>query len=174
MPSSSTPTPIRVKPEGIPLEPSMTVESSPGNFHHWYFLERAVTQQKGKETGARLRAVSGGDSDTGNPTQPYRVAGTPNFVNAGKRERGRVDAPTAILSHGKSYSIDQFDEALAAAGETPRPVSASSKVAEGVSHYDAAELLKKSELSSVSSGKRNSGNHPTWTEAEDFTVLSGS
>lgn len=94
------------------LEPSMIVESSPGNEHHWYFLDRAQPFSVANKLGRGLRAGTGADSDTGNLAQPYRVAGTPNFVGPHKRERGRTPSATFIREQsGLVYSADQFSAA---------------------------------------------------------------
>jgi AAA domain/RepB DNA-primase from phage plasmid/IclR helix-turn-helix domain len=77
---------------------SMTVETSPGNFHHWLFLKEAITDWgRAKELGDRIRAAVGADHDTGTITQPYRVAGTVNYPGCKKIERGRVTVPTRIV-----------------------------------------------------------------------------
>src|SRR5215203_3663366 len=99
----------------LPLEPTMIAETSPGNFHYWFFLENAITDiAEAQELGDRLRAACGGDHNTGNLTQPYHVAGTPNYPNASKQKRGRITVePTRIVSaDGPSYSVEQLREAF--------------------------------------------------------------
>ena len=76
---------------------SMTVETSPGNFQYWFFLEKAVSAEVGKKLGERIRAASHADHDTGTVTQPYRIAGTVNYPSARKRARGRTVAGTALV-----------------------------------------------------------------------------
>ena len=39
----------------MPIEPSMIVETSPGNCHHWIFLERALTPDQGRKGGLAAR-----------------------------------------------------------------------------------------------------------------------
>ena len=78
------------KPATLPIEPSLTIETSPGNFHHWIFLDRALTANEAKPLGNAIRAGVGGDADTAVITQPYRVAGTPNYPSPSKVERGRT------------------------------------------------------------------------------------
>ncbi|MER8666287.1 AAA family ATPase [Mesorhizobium sp. M1156] len=92
----------------------MSVESSPGNAHHWYFFDRALPWEEADLIGARLRAAAGADSDTGNITQPYRAAGTPNLLTPKKRARGRIGpSSTRILSEGGPiYTADQLRAAL--------------------------------------------------------------
>jgi RepB DNA-primase from phage plasmid len=101
----------------VTAEASLIVESGgPGNFHYWYFLDRAVTAAQAKETGNAIKAASGADANTGVITQPYRIAGTPNFPNATKRERGRVVAETRIIAHsGKLWTASELLDAFKAA-----------------------------------------------------------
>jgi DNA-binding transcriptional ArsR family regulator len=76
---------------------SMTVETSPGNFQFWFFLREAVGPELAQKLGERIRRAVNSDKDTGNPTQPYRVAGTVNYPNKKKIERGRVTVPTRLV-----------------------------------------------------------------------------
>jgi hypothetical protein len=76
---------------------SLSVETSPGNAHHWLFLDKAIRPQTAQRLGERLKAAVGGDADTGVITQPYRLAGTVNYPSKKKRERGRTIAATRIL-----------------------------------------------------------------------------
>src|SRR5215218_8666327 len=46
------------EPARLPTEPTMIVETSPGNFHFWYFLEKAITDLA--EVGEAIRAATGG------------------------------------------------------------------------------------------------------------------
>src|SRR5215207_3432218 len=59
--------------------PSLEVETSPGNRHQWLFLDQALDAEKAQPIGDLIRIASGADACTGVITQPYRVAGTPNF-----------------------------------------------------------------------------------------------
>jgi len=76
---------------------SLTVETSPGNKHFWLFLETALDPATAQKLGARLRAATNADDDTGNVCQPYRVAGTTNYPGKKKLERGRVVTGTRML-----------------------------------------------------------------------------
>ncbi|MGU3538895.1 hypothetical protein [Methylobacterium sp. A54F] len=113
---------------------SLVVESSPGNTHQWLFLDRALTPEQAKPLGAAIRAKVGGDSGTGTITQPFRIAGTPNFPGKAKVARGRVPTPTRILEHsGKAWSADELRAAFPAEEKPqatqagPRPSDASGK-----------------------------------------------
>jgi hypothetical protein len=58
---------------------SLIVETSPGNAHYWFFLDKALGAKEAQELGDRIRAAAGADHDTGNVVQPYRIAGTVNY-----------------------------------------------------------------------------------------------
>src|SRR5262249_16045131 len=73
---------------------SLTVETSPGNKHFWLFLGTALEPAPAQKLGARLRAATNADDDTGNVCQPYRAAGTVNSPGKKKLDRGRVITPT--------------------------------------------------------------------------------
>jgi hypothetical protein len=82
----------------VKVRPSLVVETSPGNFHFWYLFDKPVIAKQAKAIGDALRAVTGGDDDTGVVTQPYRIAGTPNFPSKAKQARGRTAVePTRIV-----------------------------------------------------------------------------
>jgi len=81
-----------------PIVPiSLAVETSPNNAHYWFFFDKALAPATAKALGDRLRAATKADSDTGNICQPYRLAGTVNYPNKKKRDRGRVVSPTRTL-----------------------------------------------------------------------------
>ena len=102
----------------LALAPTWQVESSPGNAHNWILLDRALTPEQAEPLGRALRAWIGSDSATAKLTQPYRVAGTPNFPDARKRARGRTVAPTRILDvTGPVWSADRLAEIVPPAPE---------------------------------------------------------
>src|SRR6516164_4276112 len=76
---------------------SMTVETSPGNFQFWFFLRKAIGPELAQRLGERIRRAVNSDHDTGNPVQPYRVAGTTNYPSPKKIQRGRVIVPTRLV-----------------------------------------------------------------------------
>jgi RepB DNA-primase from phage plasmid len=80
------------------IHPSMTVETSPGNFQFWFSLKAAVTAELAQKLGERIRHAVNSDHDTGNPTQPYRIAGTINYPNANKIARGRITVWTRLVA----------------------------------------------------------------------------
>jgi hypothetical protein len=82
---------------------TITVETSPGNFHYWFCFSQALTAEQGKRLGDQIRKNSGADQDTGVVTQCYRVAGTPNFPGKAKQQRGRISVEaTRITELGKA------------------------------------------------------------------------
>jgi hypothetical protein len=84
-----------IPPTGV--RPTLAIETSPNNAQYWFFFERALAPTHAQRLGEDLRRVTGGDSDTGNPCQPYRVPGTTNYPNKLKVARGRVVTPTLFL-----------------------------------------------------------------------------
>jgi len=80
------------------IRPSMTVETSPGNFQFWFFLRAAINAELAQKLGERIRRAVNSDHDTGNPTQPYRIAGTINYPNAKKTARGRDTVWTRLIA----------------------------------------------------------------------------
>jgi hypothetical protein len=74
----------------IGVRPTLSIETSPGNAQYWFFFERALSAVRAQRLGEGLRRTTSGDSDTGNPRQPYRIPGTSNFPNRVKVARGRV------------------------------------------------------------------------------------
>jgi len=84
-----------IPPKG--LRPTLTVETSPGNAQYWFFFSRALSPVRAQRLGESLRQATGGDFDTGNPSQPYRIPGTVNYPNKMKVARGRVVTPTLFL-----------------------------------------------------------------------------
>ncbi len=104
----------------LKLSPTWAIESSPGNRHNWIVLDRAMTADEAEPLGRGLRAWIGSDSATAKLTQPYRVAGTPNFPDAKKRARGRVTAPTRILDMaGPVWSAAELAGIVPPAPERP-------------------------------------------------------
>ena len=101
------------KAGALALAPSLVVETSPGNRHHWLLLDRALTAEEAEPLGRAMRASVGSDGATGKPTQPYRVAGTPNYPGPGKRQRGRVPMPTSLLvSDGPVHAVEALRAAF--------------------------------------------------------------
>ncbi len=103
------------KPCTADVPASAVVVTSAGNSHRWYFLERAIGADEAKELGELIRKHGGGDHCSGNPTQPYRIPGTPNFPGKKKIARGRIVGPTQIQTiSGKTYTAAELRAAFSA------------------------------------------------------------
>ena len=109
------------KAGNVTAEPTLEVETSPGNRHLWYLLNRAIPVAQAKPVGEAIRRSAGADFDTGVITQCYRVAGTPNFPSTAKRERGRLTIdPTRIVAHsGHLWSPSELLAAFPTASAKP-------------------------------------------------------
>lgn len=133
------------------VQPSLAVETSPGNAHHWLFLSRALTADQAKPLGEAIRHKTGADSATGVVTQPYRVAGTPNYPGKLKLARGRVATPTRILDHhGKAWSADELQAEFppkpkAETTRGPRPTGASGRTSNRVEDLVSETGIDRSE-----------------------------
>lgn len=97
----------------LDIEPSLIVESSPGNRHLWLFFDRPMGRPA-IELGRRLRGAAGDvDGCTGTITSLFRVAGTPNYPDAGKLSRGRTISGTSILERsGKLWPPEEMEQAF--------------------------------------------------------------
>ncbi|MGA8693013.1 MAG: DNA-primase RepB domain-containing protein [Xanthobacteraceae bacterium] len=106
------------------LLPSAVVETSPpDNEHCWYFLERAIGVGDAVELGKAMRQRDGGDACSGNPVQPFRIAGLPNYPNEKKRQRGRVIVPTRlVLASTVTYAAEKLLAHFLARAPTIEPV----------------------------------------------------
>ncbi len=124
----------------ITVRPSLVIETSPGNFHYWYLFTRAILWAQAKLIGDAIRASSGTDKDTGVVTQPYRIAGTPNYPTAEKQARGRITVEATRIAEQTGRLWDP-DELLAAFSRVASAAAAASAPID----YEATlpeELLK--------------------------------
>jgi AAA domain/RepB DNA-primase from phage plasmid/IclR helix-turn-helix domain len=94
----------------IPI--SMVVETSPGNFQYWLFLKQAISAERARKLGERIRSATRADHDSGNPTQPYRVAGTINYPSRKKVERGRVIVLTKLIEFDPEVLSEELENAF--------------------------------------------------------------
>ena len=108
------------KAGNVTVRPSLVIETSPGNFHYWYLLTRAIPWAQAQVIGDAIRANSGADSDTGVVTQPYRIPGTPNFPSAAKQARGRiaVEATRIVEWSGRLWDPDELLKAFSTSSTT--------------------------------------------------------
>jgi hypothetical protein len=95
------------------LRPSLSIASSLKNLHHWYLHDRPTTAGQSKTIGDAVRAATGTDGDTGVVTQPFRIAGTPNYPSKEKIARGRTDVePTWLVEQSdRLWDPDELLEA---------------------------------------------------------------
>jgi uncharacterized protein DUF3631 len=162
---------------GRPLsdKATLTVETSPGNCHEWLFLDRALTGPEAVPIGDAIRRVTGADSGTGVITQLLRVAGTPNFPNAKKRARGRVECATRVsLITSKLWThadlIAAFPPAPPPVSPTPRAPGGKRKTHTKVALKVAAEATpdmdRSAQFQSAVSAAIHSGMTPDELEAQ--------
>lgn len=135
----------------LEAQPSLVVETSPGNRHQWFLLDRALTPEQAQPLGAAIRANVGADSDTAVITQPYRVAGTPNYPGKTKIARGRVATATSLLeSDGPAWSAAELQAAFP---YQPKPRAARQDRQTGISGRTSSRV---EDLVSETGGDRSS------------------
>jgi hypothetical protein len=99
-------------------------ETSPGNFQELIFLDRALGADEAKPLGDILRKATGADHCTGTITQPFRVAGLPNYPNAKKRERGRTVVATKLVRvSDRLWTPDGIRAAFSTQAAKPQPIT---------------------------------------------------
>jgi hypothetical protein len=115
---------------------SAIVETSPpNNTHTWLFLRRGLDAGDAKPLGMMIRKATGADHDTGVITQPYRIAGTPNYPTSKKRARGRVAVPTRLISvTDKLWTLDELTAIFSTAQTQPAKTQPPRKVAGSLKH----------------------------------------
>jgi putative DNA primase/helicase len=140
------------KEGAITVRPSLTIETSPGNFHYWYLLTQPLAAGPAKTLGNAIRVAVGADHDTGIVSQPYRVPGTPNFPSKAKRARGRATVePTRITEHsGRLWDPDELRAAFTGSATTARAPSGAAPTPDEASL--PAELLQDIREGGVSLG----------------------
>ena len=165
----------------LAIESSLTVETSPGNTHEWLSLGRAIPYEEAKPIGEAMRIHVGGDHCSGNPVQPYRIAGTVNWPNQQKRERGRVPVLTQIKHYsGKTYTADDLRTAFPTPQEKQATGSSSKSNKKSASEnvdWSLAELqlpddLKRLIQDGVPEGDRSDQFHHAvgWLKDHGWTV----
>src|ERR1700738_668747 len=94
----------------LPAKPSLTIESSAGNFQHIYIFNTPPADAK--QMFAALHVAAGGESDGGTKTlnHPWRLAGCANWPNKRKLNDGRSPVPQPVKFKGAfSAFIDVVD-----------------------------------------------------------------
>jgi len=135
----------------IAVRPSLVIETSPGNFHYWYLFTRAIPAEQARVIGDAIRASSGADKDTGVVTQPYRIAGTPNFPSAEKQARGRITVEATRIAEqtGRLWDPDELLQAFSAA---PSAAPAAGAPAASSTPVDAEATLPEELAKSIREG----------------------
>jgi hypothetical protein len=135
----------------VTVRPSLVIETSPGNFHYWYLLTRAIPWAQAQVIGDAIRAASGADKDTGVVTQPYRIAGTPNFPSAEKQARGRITVEATRIAEqtGRLWDPDELLKAFSAA---PSAAPAAGAPAASSTPVDAEATLPEELAKSIREG----------------------
>jgi hypothetical protein len=135
----------------VTVRPSLVVETSPGNFHYWYLLTRAIPWDQAQVIGDAIRANSGADADTGVITQPYRIAGTPNFPSAAKQARGRiaVEETRIVEWSGRLWDPDELLKAFSTVAAPPTGAPAASTT---MAPLDAEATLPEELAKSIREG----------------------
>jgi hypothetical protein len=148
---------------------SIEVETSPGNKQLWLFLTQ-VTHKEAHELGTQVRRATGTDDDTGTITQPYRVAGTPNYPTEAKRKRGRVTVePTRILNHGGGvWSADDLRLAFKVDDRKAEPPPRSGGEESGGDESKLPPDLLKIIRDGVPEGKRSTTFHRVVAELKSL------
>jgi len=115
------------KPFTAKVPASAVVETSPpANVHSWYFLNGAIGADEAKDLGELIRKNAGGDHCSGNPVQPFRLVGCPNFPNQKKLERGRIVVPTRLLCvTNKTYTAAELRIAFSESAQPTLPLAPS-------------------------------------------------
>jgi hypothetical protein len=133
----------------ITVRPSLVIETSPGNFHYWYLLTRAIPWGQAQVIGDAIRAASGADKDTGVVTQPYRIAGTPNFPSAEKQARGRITVEATRITEqtGRLWDPDELLQAFSTA-----PAAATATAVGAGAPVDDESTLPEELLKSICEG----------------------
>jgi hypothetical protein len=101
--------------------------------------------------GDAIRASSGADKDTGVVTQPYRIAGTPNFPSAEKQARGRITVEATRIAEqtGRLWDPDELLKAFSAA---PSAALAAGAPAASSTPVDAEATLPEELAKSIREG----------------------
>ena len=144
----------------VTARPSLAIETSPGNYHLWYFLSRAVSADEARKIGDAIRAASGADQDTGVITQCYRVPGTPNYPGPTKRARGRVTAESTSIYQYTGRLWDP-DELLATFSAQPGTAQVNPAQTAGIDADESAlpDDLLETIRADVAKGQRSSVFH---------------
>ena len=125
------------------LAPTLSVETSPGNRQFWFFLKQAISAERAEALGVQIRKATRADSATGNPVQPYRIAGTINYPNQVKLARGRVTTWTRIIDCDPAalWTLEELEQAfpLRKTAKTNKAGKAGTRKSDGIDEASIAE-----------------------------------
>jgi hypothetical protein len=101
----------------LPIEPHAMVETSPGSFQSWYFLDTPAAPADAAPIIRALANLAGGDMACKNLDRLYRMPGMMNLPNGKKRKNGRVPVMAKLLTPadtiaGASVALDEFRAAM--------------------------------------------------------------
>ena len=100
--------------------------NEPRQFSVLVFLKAAVTAELAQKLGERIRHAVNSDHDTGNPTQPYRIAGTINQLSERQQNRARthhrVD-PARRARPDDAVDAGRYRAGIHGTGTAPRPTA---------------------------------------------------
>ncbi len=99
----------------LPCDPSLVIETSPGNMQALFVLDRALTAEEAKPAAQGLRsAVPAADSGTGDIDHVWRIPGLTNWPKKAKRDRGRVPCRSRISQpFTRAIPIDELPRGVA-------------------------------------------------------------
>jgi hypothetical protein len=103
-------------------DPSVVVETSPGNFQAWYFVCPVIKGWAELNSLREIVKAAGGDACTGVVTQPFRVPGLPNLPTQKKIVAGRVPCMAKIVSiSDKVFTVSELKTVFSAVTPARRP-----------------------------------------------------
>ena len=95
----------------VPIEESLRLETSPGNFQPFILFDRPLAPTEAKPLAAALKRATQSDHGTGDVAHVWRIPGTLNWPNRKKLERGRSSDPVPVtVAHAWDGSFTSVDD----------------------------------------------------------------
>jgi hypothetical protein len=95
----------------MPVESSLCLETSPGNYQPFILFDRAVPPAEAKPLADALKRATGSDHGTADVTHVWRIPGTLNWPNAKKLARGRNPNPAPVtIANPWDGSVTKIEE----------------------------------------------------------------
>ena len=108
----------------MPIEPSLVIETSPGNSQPIVLFDRPLSPKEAKPLAESLRAATKSDNGTADIAHVWRTPGTLNWPTATKLARRRDATPVRVRVikawDGSLQSFEAVDEALRKWRPAPR------------------------------------------------------